>query len=116
MRRLALLGLLGLLGLLALSACATQPLATATVGPITGATVTIGADKPPVAIVKTIKVDCEPPAQLLTKHGPLPLIAQDTLTQSQALHIWLDDLAAFQDLRVDDSALIDWVRSNCQGQ
>lgn len=98
---------------LSLGACATKPLAT--VGPITGANVTFGSDKPPVAVVKTITLDCEPPPALLRKHPPLPLIAQRALTQSQALHLWLADIAAYQDLRVDDAALIDWVDQNCQG-
>jgi len=100
----------------ALAGCATKPLATATVtAPITG-TVNIGVPTPaPIPVVKTIVETCNPPPQFLVKHPPLPLIAQPSLTRAQALNLWLDDIGAYNDLNVDDGALIDWLAANCRG-
>lgn len=101
MKRILCLALIGLTG------CAS-----AKVGDVSG-TVNIGA-KPPVAVVTTITKTCEPPLQYLTKAAPLPAIQLKRLSPQALLGIALQDADAYNGLAIDNAALIDWVKQNCQ--
>ena len=44
----------------------------------------------------------------------LPLITSESLTPAQLVNLSLDDTAMYNGLRVDDSALIDWILQHCE--
>ena len=103
-----------------LSGCGHAPFASVTgsanVGPITGANVSIGrsSTREIVPIVKTVKETCNPPSALLEKHDALPLITSVSLTPAQLVNLSLEDTTKYNDLRVNDSALIDWILQHCE--
>jgi hypothetical protein len=57
---------------------------------------------------------CTPPGDFMQKHEDLPVIAGNTISEKQAIDLWLDDIQKYNNLNLDHSALIDWVTKYCK--
>jgi hypothetical protein len=60
-----------------------------------------------------IRPACSPPASLMQPAAPLAHLP-DRLSQSAALAQWLEDMRAYQALRIQAGALQDFVHQACR--
>jgi len=66
---------------------------------------------PPAALVRP---PCTPPHDLMAAPQPLGVLTGDTLSESQAVAAWIDDMAAYQLLREQTQKLQSFIQSDCQ--
>jgi hypothetical protein len=56
---------------------------------------------------------CAPPADLLTKYGPLDPLPVVSLTQTDLMSHWVGDIQKYNILNYKDNGLVDWVNKYC---
>lgn len=60
-----------------------------------------------------VRPPCQPRPELMAAPNALPALG-DNLSESEAMNAWIDDMTAYQSLRLQTGALQDFIRTACQ--